>query len=224
MNVDASYPVVLSHIRGLSQVPNSARGKAVINFKQGTVAVRVQGLPGLPARSTYQVLLVDNLPGSGNSVALDRGPGGDEIIELGELKMQGTDGTLERVVDPGRLRGFEVDMVVVTRKTPGAGEEFVVGGIPSLFYKMGRRTSLLAEMELDEPGNSPVALLRGLGRNLTSPLTASASRPAAVNQAMLGLIEQGRVLFFEETFNGNGRTCGTCHRLENNFTIDEVVS
>ena len=220
MNVDASYPVVLSHIRGLSQVPNSARGKAVINFKQGTVAVRVQGLPGLPARSTYQVLLVDNLPGSGNSVALDRGPGGDEIIELGELKMQGTDGTLERVVDPGRLRGFEVDMVVVTRKTPGAGEEFVVGGIPSLFYKMGRRTSLLAEMELDEPGNSPVALLRGLGRNLTSPLTASASRPAAVNQAMLGLIEQGRVLFFEETFNGNGRTCGTCHRLENNFTID----
>jgi cytochrome c peroxidase len=34
------------------------------------------------------------------------------------------------------------------------------------------------------------------------------------------LIAQGRELFFNETFNGNGRTCGTCHPEENNFTID----
>ena len=26
------------------------------------------------------------------------------------------------------------------------------------------------------------------------------------------LIAKGRDLFFNETFNGNGRTCGTCHR------------
>jgi cytochrome c peroxidase len=34
------------------------------------------------------------------------------------------------------------------------------------------------------------------------------------------LVEQGEALFFSETFGGNGRTCGTCHRAENNFTID----
>ena len=34
------------------------------------------------------------------------------------------------------------------------------------------------------------------------------------------LIEVGRALFFEETFAGNGRTCGTCHRAENNMSID----
>ncbi len=34
------------------------------------------------------------------------------------------------------------------------------------------------------------------------------------------LIERGRLIFFNETFNGNGRTCGTCHRAENNMTID----
>ena len=33
-------------------------------------------------------------------------------------------------------------------------------------------------------------------------------------------IELGRQLFFEETFEGNGRTCGTCHPATNNFTID----
>lgn len=30
----------------------------------------------------------------------------------------------------------------------------------------------------------------------------------------------GARVFFDETFDGNGRTCGTCHRVENNFTID----
>ena len=34
------------------------------------------------------------------------------------------------------------------------------------------------------------------------------------------LIEKGRRLFMNETFNGNGRTCATCHPPTNNFTID----
>jgi len=34
------------------------------------------------------------------------------------------------------------------------------------------------------------------------------------------LIAQGREIFFNETFDGNGRTCGSCHPAENNFTID----
>ena len=34
------------------------------------------------------------------------------------------------------------------------------------------------------------------------------------------LVLRGADLFFNETFNGNGRTCGTCHPAQNNFTID----
>lgn len=34
------------------------------------------------------------------------------------------------------------------------------------------------------------------------------------------LIAKGFDIFLNETFDGNGRTCATCHRLENNFTID----
>src|SRR5262245_19714215 len=33
------------------------------------------------------------------------------------------------------------------------------------------------------------------------------------------LVERGREIFFNETFGGNGRTCGTCHPAENNFTL-----
>ena len=34
------------------------------------------------------------------------------------------------------------------------------------------------------------------------------------------LVERGRDIFFNETFDGNGRTCGTCHREDNNLAID----
>ena len=36
------------------------------------------------------------------------------------------------------------------------------------------------------------------------------------------LIAKGRDLFLNETFEGNGRTCGSCHPPENNFTIDSA--
>ena len=42
--------------------------------------------------------------------------------------------------------------------------------------------------------------------------------PPADRQSQV--IARGRDLFFNETFAGNGRTCGTCHRAEDNLTID----
>ena len=44
--------------------------------------------------------------------------------------------------------------------------------------------------------------------------------PAPPPDAHAALIEKGRLIFFNETFNGNGRTCGTCHPATNNFTLD----
>jgi hypothetical protein len=46
-----------------------------------------------------------------------------------------------------------------------------------------------------------------------------AVRPSAV-ASLDGLVVRGADLFFNETFEGNGRTCGSCHRADNNLTID----
>jgi mono/diheme cytochrome c family protein len=48
-------------------------------------------------------------------------------------------------------------------------------------------------------------------------LMACSPPPGDPQQA---LVERGRELFFNETFAGNGRTCGTCHREEANFALD----
>jgi cytochrome c peroxidase len=42
----------------------------------------------------------------------------------------------------------------------------------------------------------------------------------ATAQSSQRLIELGRELFMNETFDGNGRTCASCHPPTNNFTID----
>jgi cytochrome c553 len=52
---------------------------------------------------------------------------------------------------------------------------------------------------------------------VAATLAACATPPTDPQQAQ---IERGRQIFFNETFNGNGRTCGTCHREEANFSID----
>jgi cytochrome c peroxidase len=86
---------------------------------------------------------------------------------------------------------FEVDLVAVS--LPGATpvEGGLLFGAPGLWQRRYTETQRAAA--------------RG-GRG----------RPAALAE----LVRQGEILFFEETFGGNGRTCGTCHPAENNFTID----
>jgi cytochrome c peroxidase len=51
-------------------------------------------------------------------------------------------------------------------------------------------------------------------------LTACNSDPRVVAGLVTAQICAGADIFFRETFNGNGRTCGTCHPSSHNFTID----
>ena len=56
-----------------------------------------------------------------------------------------------------------------------------------------------------------------LGVIMLSAYQVSSTSPTDRQRA---LIAKGERIFFNETFNGNGRTCGTCHRTEANFSID----
>ena len=52
-----------------------------------------------------------------------------------------------------------------------------------------------------------------------SALGACQLKPPSPVDPRAALIAKGEQLFFNETFDGNGRTCGTCHRAEDNFAI-----
>ncbi len=62
------------------------------------------------------------------------------------------------------------------------------------------------------------ALVVGVG--LWSVTSCAGSPPwAGPPDATPALVERGRQIFFNETFAGNGRTCGTCHRADDNFGL-----
>jgi len=64
----------------------------------------------------------------------------------------------------------------------------------------------------------PVAVVAlTLGVIMLSAYQVSSTSPT---DRQLALIAKGERIFFNETFNGNGRTCGTCHRTEANFSIN----
>lgn len=62
-----------------------------------------------------------------------------------------------------------------------------------------------------------LVILSACGQSQNPP---QPQQPPPPRQTGDPLVIKGRDLFFNETFNGNGRTCGTCHRAENNLTID----
>jgi len=55
---------------------------------------------------------------------------------------------------------------------------------------------------------------------LAALVAACQTTPPPPSDPQQALIEKGRALFFDETFAGNGRTCGSCHREEANFSIN----
>ncbi|MCI0336164.1 MAG: hypothetical protein L0226_01190 [Acidobacteria bacterium] len=55
---------------------------------------------------------------------------------------------------------------------------------------------------------------------ITASFKSEAIQTTRQPETQSELIAKGKELFFNETFNGNGRTCGTCHPAENNFTLD----
>ena len=68
-----------------------------------------------------------------------------------------------------------------------------------------------------------IASIAGMAAVLGSAPLHAASTQAQVLVSH-GLVSQavadGADLFFRETFGGNGRTCGTCHRAQNNLALD----
>jgi cytochrome c peroxidase len=219
---EAPQSVSLHRIPGLSAEDSTATGRVTVNLDDGAVIVNVDGLLPPELGTAYSVLLVDNKPGPGNSVALDRGPGGDDLIDLGALAFHGTQAGLEAAVNPQRLRDFELDMVVVTRRHPSGSEEIVIGGLFSVVQKIAARDRqdhlLAAHAGLPRP--SLFGFFSTLLGELPWPPPAAATAPAQGNPGLTTLIDEGRTVFLQEQFNGNGRTCGTCHQPESNFTID----
>jgi hypothetical protein len=214
----------LTPSRTLSTEFVDAGGEVKINVISGMVDATVEGLP---RSEGWDVWIIDNVSGPHMTVMPEAG---DTMIHVGSLKHEGKVARLQVVLDPETAASLDPDMAVVTRAGKNPTEDRTLGGIITLYQEMylsGQRGQFGVLNDIDEPP-AVVAEQPAEGRGFFGRII-DAIRPTA--KADIGpipnpstplqqAINAGRISFFNETFEGNGRTCGTCHRENRNFTID----
>ncbi len=191
----------LNYLRGVSSAHTEARGHTSIDLATGEVSARLEGLP---LNSQLELWLVDDRGEEGGTPQFEPQ---DERLLVGAFHHEGNAAELQVRMPGSTARGFEIDRVVVTRRGVELEEGALLFGGPTLFQR-------LYALEIAEAREqSKASLLMGIAApiQLGGPLGSG---------PLTSLVLQGEDLFFNEQFKGNGRTCGTCHPIENNLTID----
>jgi cytochrome c peroxidase len=213
LGFDKAFPIGYGYHPGLSTEKLATggltpKGQAKITFAgrdaQGNITTNgsiTATLEQIPAGQDFDLWFVKNIAGSGRTVAPETG---DTLRKVGSFTAGTTQfggKSLSVVVSPqsnSDLDIFDLDMVVITRAGQSPTVSRLAVGSRTLFEKRFFRER--AGQTLD-----PV------------PQGASLSNTVESNDP---LVQRGAFLFFNETFGGNSRTCGTCHRQEHNLTLD----
>lgn len=191
MNFDAQFPLGFAYNLGL-----------VTDKVTGPTGALASGSATLDMNTGDVTATLNNVPTTGNFDLwfVKNLPGGtvapeatDQMLKVGKFSKGGNSRTLQ--VALGADVAFDLDLIVVTKTGKTPDQSVVAVGDRTLFEK--RLFRFRAGKGMD-----PVSGAIANNIETTDPLVA-----------------RGAEIFFNETFGGNGRTCGTCHRAEQSLTI-----
>ncbi len=110
--------------------------------------------------------------------------------------------------------GRKIDQLVVAPLDTEPLRTGLLAASPTLFQRLLAAEQAAGNVELGESSKSVFDAILPTAQASHIEYTGF---PYVFND----LVTQGEDLFLNETFAGNGRTCGTCHPATNNFTIDK---
>lgn len=198
----------LGYSKVLSKQLTQARGLLQFNLKNGELVFQAKGLDA----GNYDLWLLDNLGGSVLPEA------GDKTLHLGRFTAADGKGRLDTRLERSRMLGFSLDTVIVSKAGENPVDNVILAGTPDLMLKLYYADKPWLTTAMGDFRNSvadkdfPFAFLL--------PKAAQAHTSSDLTPVLGALVAKGRHIFHNETFAGNGRTCGTCHRADNNFTLD----
>jgi hypothetical protein len=183
---------------------------------EGKVTVAVTGLA---EANSYDFWLVENRPAPGHTVMPEQS---DNMVRVGTLKREGEFARLQAYLGGEAFANFRPDLAIITLSGKGPDESRIITGNTSLFNSLYRSAQLghFGRLEGSESPAPASTEKGGLFSRLMDSLMPTAQAQKPPPELLEVSIANGRRLFFQETFAGNGRTCGTCHRENDNFTID----
>lgn len=211
---DRDITIALGYWKALSASFTNATGLAKLNLIDGSVSVTVSALPA----GEWDVWLVDNRPGRRQGI---RPEPSDTMIKVGRLVRSGDTARLDAELGPAAFHKFHVDLVAVAPAGGDPGATGLLFGAPPLFqrlYTALRSTELLMASDFaSQPG---IGIKRHWASLFGVPVAEADGIFVDPDVVFSALIRKGADLFINETFDGNGRTCASCHPLANNTTID----
>lgn len=187
--------IPLTSLRGLASESFNAGGTVTIDLSDGSVVSQVRGLP---AADAFDLWLIDNRSGVGQTTFAESQ---DVLLKVGAYSWTSGQHMLSVTVGSPLISGFFADRAFVVRSGQSPLNFFVLTGSSTTFDRLVRRQVRFVGEESSALGFDPTA-------------------PSTRANDFAKLVAQGRHVFLNEKFSGNGRTCGTCHVESNNFTID----
>jgi len=214
---DRNWVLPMGWFKGLSTEHHYASGITTLNLIDGIVSVEVDGLP---KGTGWDVWLVDNGPGTVLPEA------GENMRLIGTLRPEGKVAKIKVDLGARAFADFEVDLVVVTKAGMSPIDNRMLVGTTTLFNRLYRTKQRGKFGSLsDHPNTEAAPAERNAFARLLDAVMPTAEAQIGPQQGVNNLITRGRTSFFNNTFNGNGRTCGTCHREDENLTINaEFIS
>ncbi len=186
-------------------ITETSAARGTVWLTATTVRAELAGL----GEGQFELWAVDQQDGPGNDVIPKIGDG---FLPLGSLSALDGRWTFRARIDDAR---FEVDSLVVTRAGLTPADSRLAIGMPQLFDRLHLR-----RLRDSHRGGGVWRWLARVPALFDGRVHAQIGPIPNPSTPLQQLVSQGRALFFNESFDGNGRTCGTCHREDNNLTID----
>ena len=189
-----------------------AGGRADVDFASGRLRLLVREVP---ASGGYELWALG--PSRAANDARARG-----AFRLGAFEVQAVPVVATFDLADALREGIQIDRLVVT---PSGGDPLadpVLVGSPSLFEKMFYAEERAHYASTESAVEGPGAVLLAAARPWLSLVPEPAFAASTESSSLDSLIAVGESLFVFGLFDGNGRTCATCHPPSNNFTIDTL--
>lgn len=194
--------LALKWSKGRSSEYSSARGIAQIDLAQQRLSLRLKDHKD---QGVSEVWLLENRPGAESSALPEPG---DRLVYAGQLSFE-KGGVAWLDTQLVSLASMRVDSVIVARPGQDLQAQGVLYGNTTLFQKIFHYPKFALNQ-------AP----KGAGFQMVASAHASGLTPRGYSDALSAeLVNEGRRLFFNETFGGNGRTCGTCHHEDDNLAL-----
>jgi hypothetical protein len=181
-------------------------GETKLNLVNGELQVK---LNGLEVQQRYNFWLVGGLK-SDKQHEIEK--------NIGSFTAKESEYIFTAQLDRTELNDFFIRRLVLNRADQESAKPAELVASPSLFQRLYYANLL---WPITGVGHVLPQSQHSLAFGFLLPKPAFADALHNELEVLLGeQIALGRDLFINETFDGNGRTCITCHRLDNNHTID----